>query len=77
MNQSVLIKEAVNKLCKYNDRTRHRVAGDIYLGTDILIVTLVPDVNNPARIIDVHWETVDRTYDIIDLINDFDAEKIK
>lgn len=64
------IKEALDELLQYNDRTRGRVSGSMYLGKDIFIVTL-----REPRVINGEWEDVDRTIDIFDLMDAHQQEQ--
>ena len=67
---TVRIKAALDELLQYNDRTRGRVSGSMYLGKDIFIVTL-----REPRTINGEWEDVDRTVDIFDLMEAYQAER--
>lgn len=67
---TVRIKEALDELLQYNDRTRGRVSGSMYLGKDIFIVTL-----REPLIINGEWEDVDRTIDIFDLMDAYQQEQ--
>lgn len=71
-NPTVRIKEALDELLQYNDRTRGRVSGSMYLGKDIFIVTL-----REPLVINGEWEDVDRTLDIFDLMEAHREERIK
>lgn len=63
------IQEALNELLQYNDRTAGKVAGNMYLGKDIFIVTL-----REPRTINGEWEDIDRTMDIFDLMELYENE---
>ena len=67
---TVRIKEALDELLQYNDRTRGRVSGSMYLGKDIFVVTL----REPC-VINGEWEDVNRTVDIFDLMDAHQQEQ--
>lgn len=62
-NPTERIKEALNELCEYNDRTKGKISGEMYLGKDIFVVRL-----REQKIIDGEWEEIDNTIDIMELI---------
>lgn len=67
---TVRIQKALDELLQYNDRTRGRVSGSMYLGKDIFIVTL-----REPRVINGEWEEIDRTTDIFDLMDAYQQEQ--
>ena len=64
------IKEALSELLEYNDRTKGRVPGEMYLGKDVFIVRL-----REPRVISGKWEDVERTMDIFDLMDAHQEEQ--
>lgn len=65
------IKNALEKLCAYNDHTRGKVVGEMYLGSEIFVATLRPR----PLVLRGEWETVNRTIDIFDLMEEFQNEQ--
>ncbi len=58
------IREALNELLQRNDRTQDKVVGDMFLGSDIFIAQL-----RRPKVLEGHWEDMDRTVDLFDLID--------
>lgn len=58
------IREALNELLQRNDRTQDKVVGDMFLGSDIFIARL-----RRPKVLEGHWEDMDRTVDLFDLID--------
>lgn len=63
---TVGIRDVLNELLRRNDRTRGAEAGEMYLGKNLFVVRLRRPV-----IVDSTCETVDRTADLFDLMDDF------
>lgn len=60
-----VIKDALGDLLNANEHTRGSVPAEMYLGEDIFIVHL-----RRPRVIEGQHETVDRTVDIFDLMDE-------
>lgn len=58
-----IIRDAINELCGYNDRTKGAEAGDMYLSGEIFVTRL-----KRTRIIDGEWVDIDNVVDIEDLM---------
>lgn len=58
------IKDALNELCQYNDRTRGGQVGNMYLGKDIFVVEI-----RHSQIIDGEW--LDISYDLVQSIDEY------
>ena len=70
---TAIIRDAVTDLAGRNERTANKVAGEMFLGPDILVVRLVQ-----PKVIEGQWETVEcRTADIFDLMDDYQAGRAK
>lgn len=61
MNAGEKLKEAVSEVCQFNDRTRGKEAGEVYMSSDILIVTL-----REPKIVEGEWEDVINLADWMD-----------
>ena len=59
------IREALNELLRRNERTRGAEVGEMYLSSDLFVARL-----RRTRVVDREWETVDRTVDLFDLIDE-------
>ena len=59
------IREALNELLRRNERTRGAEVGEMYLGPDLFMVRL-----RRVRVVDSTCETVDRTADPFDLMDE-------
>lgn len=57
------IQEALDELCDYNDRTKGKTTGAMYLGKEIFVAVL-----KKVRIIEGEWSDTDSTVDMMDLI---------
>lgn len=66
---TAIIRDAVTDLAGRNERTANKVASEMFLGPDLLVVRLVE-----PKIIEGRWEDVpSRTADIFDLMDDYQA----
>lgn len=68
-NPTKRIKDALNELCQYNDRTRGGQAGNMYLGEEILVV----EIRHPQTI-EGEWEDV--SYDLVQSIDEYIEQDI-
>ena len=59
------IETALNELLNCNQQTEGKVSGDMYLGSDIFVVSL-----REPKVIEGEWEPVDKTVDILDLMDE-------
>lgn len=59
------IREALNELLQRNDHTLGREVGEMFLGSDIFIARL-----RRPRVVEGDWEDLDRTIDLLDLMDD-------
>ena len=68
---TAIIRDAVTDLAGRNERTANKVASEMFLGPDLLVVRLVE-----PKIIEGRWEDVptSRTADIFDLMDDYQVE---
>ena len=71
LKPTTIIKNALEELCNYNDHTRGKVVGEMYLGAEIFVATLRPR----PLVLRGEWEAVDRTVDIFDLMEEFQNEQ--
>ena len=70
---TAIIRDAVTELAGRNERTANKVAGEMFLGPDLLVVRLVE-----PKVIEGRWENVDgRTADIFDLMDEYQAGRAK
>ena len=66
---TAIIRDAVTDLAGRNERTANKVASEMFLGPDLLVVRLVE-----PKVIEGRWENVDgRTADIFDLMDEHRA----
>ncbi len=65
------IKDAVNKLAERNDRTAGKTFDGMFLGPDLLVVTL-----SEKRVIDGEWKDGDERADLIDQIDEYKDKDI-
>ncbi len=63
------IRKALNELLRRNGRTLDAEAGEMYLGDDVFAVRL-----RRVRVIEGHCETVDKTADLFDLMEEHKRE---
>lgn len=63
------IRDAVDDLCRRNERTRDAETGEMYLGPDVLVVQL-----RRPKVIEGQWTTVAATVDLFDLIDQHQQE---
>lgn len=63
------IRDALNELCRRNERTHDAETGEMYLGPDVLVVQL-----RRPKIIEGQWTTVTTTVDLFDLIDHYQQE---
>lgn len=66
-NPSERIMEAVNELAGYNDRTSGKAAGELFVGPDILVVTL----RSEPLIIEGECSEGDERADLTDMIDEY------
>ena len=68
---TAIIRDAVTDLAGCNQRTEGKVAGEMFLGPDLLVVRLVE-----PKVIEGRWENVStsRTADLFDLMDAYQAE---
>lgn len=59
------IREALNELLRRNERTHGAEVGEMYLSSDLFVARL-----RRTRVIDGQCESVDRTVDLFDLIDE-------
>lgn len=57
------IRDSLNELCEYNNRTQGGEVGNMYLGKDIFVAEI-----RYTRVIDGDWDDLDTTVDMVDLI---------
>ncbi len=57
------IREALNDLLRRNEHTRGKEVGEVYLGSGIFIAQL-----RRRLVVDGSWESLDKTIDLLDLI---------
>lgn len=63
------IKDALNELCQYNDRTDGGQAGNMYLGKDVFVA----EIRHP-KIIEGDWEDI--SYDLVQSIDEYIRKNI-
>lgn len=63
------IRKALNELLRRNQRTQGAEVAEFYLGRDIFVARLAH-----PRVIEGQWEGVDRTADLFDLMDAYQAE---
>ena len=68
---TAIIRDAVTELAGRNARTADKVAKEMFLGPDLLVVRLVE-----PKVVEGRWEDVptSRTADIFDLMDDYQVE---
>ncbi len=59
------IREALNELLRRNERTRGAEVGEMYLSSDLFVARL-----RRTRVVDGQWESIDRTVDLFDLMDE-------
>lgn len=65
------IRDGVNELTGYNDRTAGKEAGNMYMGKDVLIVEL-----RERREFEGEWSDGDERYDLVDSIDEYRRQDI-
>ena len=63
------IRKALNQLLGRNQRTQGAEAAEFYLGPDIFVARL-----KRPKVVEGQWEDVDRTADLLDLMDAYQAE---
>ena len=63
------IKDGLDELCQYNDRTRGGQTGNMYLGKDIFVA----EIRHP-KTIEGEWEDI--SYDLVQSIDEYIEQNI-
>lgn len=67
---TIAVRDALNALLARNRRTSAATVGEMYLGPGVFVAKLRRPV-----VIEGQWETVERTADIFDLMDEYQQER--
>ena len=67
---TIELRRVLNELLRRVEATRGKQVGEIYLGSDVIVARL-----RRPKIIEGQWEDLDRTVDLLDLIDEHQQDQ--